>query len=325
MITIFDEQVSRKPDRYPWANEYMDAMEAGHWTPNEFTFTSDLQQYKTELTEQEQTIVKNALSAIGQIEISVKKFWSRLGDNLPHPSMSDLGITMAHIEVIHNKAYEKLLDVLQMQDVFEENMKLDIIQGRVKYLRKYLDKHYKDNRKQYIYSLVLFTLYVENVSLFSQFYIINWFNRYKNVLKDTAQQVAYTAKEETLHAMAGIKIINTIRDELPELFDAELEERILHEAEQSYKAESKIIDWMLGEYSDENLNADILKEYVKKRLNDSLQEIKFKKIFDVDEELIKKSVWMDEDVLGNSMTDFFHKRPTEYSKKTQSFNEDTLF
>jgi len=325
MITIFDEQVSRKPDRYPWANEYMDAMEAGHWTPNEFTFTSDLQQYKTELTEREQTIVKNALSAIGQIEISVKKFWSRLGDNLPHPSMSDLGITMAHIEVIHNKAYEKLLDVLQMQDVFEENMKLDIIQGRVKYLRKYLDKHYKDNRKQYIYSLVLFTLYVENVSLFSQFYIINWFNRYKNVLKDTAQQVAYTAKEETLHAMAGIKIINTIREELPELFDEELEERILHEAEQSYKAEAKIIDWMIGEYSDENLNADILKEYVKKRLNDSLHEIKFKKIFKVDEELIKKSVWMDEDVLGNSMTDFFHKRPTEYSKKTQSFNEDNLF
>jgi ribonucleoside-diphosphate reductase beta chain len=126
---------------------------------------------------------------------------------------------MGNIEVIHNNAYEKLLDVLQMQDVFEENLKLDIIQGRVKYLRKYLDKHYKDNRKQYIYSLILFTLYVENVSLFSQFYIINWFNRYKGLLKDTAQQVAYTAKEETLHGLAGVKIVNTIREELPELFE----------------------------------------------------------------------------------------------------------
>jgi ribonucleoside-diphosphate reductase beta chain len=110
------------------------------------------------------------LSAIGQIEISVKKFWTKLGDNLPHPAVSDLGITMGNIEVIHNNAYEKLLDVLQLQDIFEENLKLDIIQGRVKYLRKYLDKHYKDSRKQYIYSLILFTLYVENVSLFSQFY-----------------------------------------------------------------------------------------------------------------------------------------------------------
>ncbi len=324
-MTIFDEQIARKPNRYPWAQEYIDAMWAGHWTPNEFTFTSDLQQYKTELTLQEQVIIKNALSAIGQIEISVKKFWTKLGDTLPHPALSDLGITMGNIEVIHNNAYEKLLDVLQMQDVFEENLKLDIIQGRVKYLRKYLDKVYTDNRKQYIYSLILFTLYVENVSLFSQFYIINWFNRYKGLLKDTAQQVAYTAKEETLHGLAGGKIVNTIRQELPELFDAELEEKILHEAQESYNAECKLIDWMIGDYADEKISADILKGYVQRRLNDSLEMIGFRKIFDVPQSIIELTTWMDEDVMGNTMTDFFHKRPVEYAKKTQSIQADDLF
>ena len=324
-MTIFDEQIARKPNRYPWAQEYINAMWAGHWTPNEFTFTSDLQQYKTELTPQEQVIIKNALSAIGQIEISVKKFWTKLGDTLPHPALSDLGITMGNIEVIHNNAYEKLLDVLQMQDVFEENLKLDIIQGRVKYLRKYLDKVYTDNRKQYIYSLILFTLYVENVSLFSQFYIINWFNRYKGLLKDTAQQVAYTAKEETLHGLAGGKIVNTIREELPELFDAELEAKILHEAQESYNAECKLIDWMIGDYKDEKISAEILKGYVQRRLNDSLEMIGFKKIFDVDPTIIELTTWMDEDVMGNTMTDFFHKRPVEYAKKTQSIQADDLF
>ena len=324
-MTIFDEQIARKPNRYPWAQEYIDAMWAGHWTPNEFTFTSDLQQYKTELTPQEQVIIKNALSAIGQIEISVKKFWTKLGDTLPHPALSDLGITMGNIEVIHNNAYEKLLDVLQMQDVFEENLKLDIIQGRVKYLRKYLDKVYTDNRKQYIYSLILFTLYVENVSLFSQFYIINWFNRYKGLLKDTAKKVAYTAKEETLHGLAGGKIVNTIRQELPELFDAELEEKILHEAQESYNAECKLIDWMIGDYKDEKISADILKGYVQRRLNDSLEMIGFRKIFDVPQSIIELTTWMDEDVMGNTMTDFFHKRPVEYAKKTQSIQADDLF
>lgn len=324
-MTIFDEQIARKPNRYPWAQEYIDAMWAGHWTPNEFTFTSDLQQYKTELSPQEQVIIKNALSAIGQIEISVKKFWTKLGDTLPHPALSDLGITMGNIEVIHNNAYEKLLDVLQMQDIFEENLKLDIIQGRVKYLRKYLDKVYTDNRKQYIYSLILFTLYVENVSLFSQFYIINWFNRYKGLLKDTAQQVAYTAKEETLHGLAGVKIVNTIREELPELFDAELEAKILHEAQESYNAECKLIDWMIGDYKDEKISADILKGYVQRRLNDSLEMIGFKKIFEVDPSIIELTTWMDEDVMGNTMTDFFHKRPVEYAKKTQSIQADDLF
>lgn len=324
-MTIFDEQIARKPNRYPWAQEYIDAMWAGHWTPNEFTFTSDLQQYKTEMTVKEQLIIKNTLSAIGQIEISVKKFWTKLGDTLPHPALSDLGITMGNIEVIHNNAYEKLLDVLQLQDIFEENLKLDIIQGRIKYLRKYLDKNYENDKKQFVYSLILFTLYVENVSLFSQFYIINWFNRYKGLLKDTAQQVAYTAKEETLHGLAGVKIVNTIRQELPELFDAELEARILHEAKESYDAESNIIDWMIGDYKDSRISADILKGYVQKRLNDSLEMIGFKKIFNVSQEIIDLTMWMDEDVMGNTMTDFFHKRPVEYSKKTQSITFDDLF
>ena len=215
--------------------------------------------------------------------------------------------------------------MLQLQDIFEENLKLDIIQGRIKYLRKYLDKNYENDKKQFVYSLILFTLYVENVSLFSQFYIINWFNRYKGLLKDTAQQVAYTAKEETLHGLAGVKIVNTIRQELPELFDAELEERILHEAKESYNAESKIIDWMIGDYKDSRISADILKGYVQKRLNDSLEMIGFKKIFNVSQEIIDLTMWMDEDVMGNTMTDFFHKRPVEYSKKTQSITFDDLF
>ena len=202
---IFSEQISRKPDRYPWTQEYINAMWSGHWTANEFDFQSDIQNFKVDLTDQQREIIKRSLSAIGQVEIAVKKFWANLGYNLPHPSLTDLGYCMANVEVIHNVAYEKLLKCLDLEDVFEENLKLDIIKGRVDYLRKYLDKNYSDDKKQYVYSLALFTLFVENVSLFSQFYIILWFNKYQNVLKDTAQQVQYTKNEEQLHALAGIK------------------------------------------------------------------------------------------------------------------------
>lgn len=323
---IFDEQLARKPDHYPWTQELIDAMWHGHWTPNEFNFQSDLQDFRTELTEAERVIVTRALSAIGQIEIAVKRFWSRLGDNLPHPSLTDLGLVMAGVEVIHNKAYEKLLDTLQMQDVFEENMKLDIIKGRVAYLRKYLDKSYKDQRKQYVYSLILFTLFVENVSLFSQFYIVLWFRRNRNVLKDTAQQVDYTKNEETLHAQAGVRIIQTIRGEHPELFDDELIARVADEAREAFKAESKIVDWMIGDYAAEGLSADVLKEYVKDRINISLNQIGFARAFDkVNPSLLDESLWMEEKVMGNSATDFFHQRPTEYAKSNAVYDEEALF
>lgn len=323
--SIFEEQVSRKPNRYPWTEEFIEAMHSGFWTDKEFNFNSDVQQFRTELSEQEQQIIIRTLSAIGQIEIAVKTFWAKLGENLPHPALSDMGYVMANIEVIHNNAYERLIEVLDMEDIFEENMKLDWIQGRVKYLKKYTHRFYKDSKKQYLYALILFTLFVENVSLFSQFYVINWFARNKNVLKDTDQQVKYTRNEEAIHALIGIKIINTIREEHPELFDQELMERIVNESQEAFKAESKIIDWMVNGYQEKGLNSEILKEFVKNRINDSLQQIGFPQAFDVDKSLINETIWFEEELLGNNMTDFFHSRPTEYSKKNQSFSEEDLF
>lgn len=324
-MNIFTEQVARKPDRYPWTNDFINAMWEGHWTPNEFNFRSDIQNFKADLTTEEQDVITKTLSAIGQIEIAVKKFWARLGDVLPHPSITDMGLVMAQIEVVHNRAYEKLLDVLQLNHFFEENLKLDIINGRVKYLKKYLEKNYQNNEKQFVYSLVLFTLFVENVSLFSQFYIISWFNRFRNVLKDTAQQVQYTAKEENLHAQIGIKLIQTIRQEMPELFDEELVEKIKFEANEAFSAESKIIDWILGDYSGERINQYVLKEYIKQRINDSLSQIGIGKIFEIDPNSVRDFEWMDEEVLGNTSTDFFYKRPVEYAKKSQVFSAEDLF
>lgn len=322
---IFDEQVSRKPNHYPWTEDYIESMHNGFWTDKEFSFKADVQQFKVNLTDQEREIIIRTLSAIGQIEVAVKTFWAKLGENLPHPALQDLGYVMANTEVIHNNAYERLLTVLGLEDVFEENLKLEWIQGRVKYLKKYTHRYYKDSKKQYLYALILFTLFVENVSLMSQFYIINWFARNKNVLKDTDQQVKYTRNEENIHALVGIKIINTIREEYPELFDEDLEQRILSEAVEAYNSEAKIVDWMVNGIQEEGLSAAHLKEFIKDRINESLRSINFPAAFEPDNKLLKETAWFNEELLGNNMTDFFHSRPVEYSKKSQSFSEDDLF
>ena len=84
--SIFEEQVSRKPNRYKWTDEYISAMHNGFWTDKEFSFKSDLHQFKTVLTEQEKEIVVRTLSAIGQIEVAVKRF----GQNLEKISPTQL-------------------------------------------------------------------------------------------------------------------------------------------------------------------------------------------------------------------------------------------
>lgn len=322
---IFNEQISRKPDHYPWTQDFISAMHNGFWTHKEFSFSSDIQDFKVNLTDIERQIITRALSTIGQLEISVKKFWAKLGDNLPHPSVNDMGYVMANVEVIHGDAYERLLEVLGIDDSFDEILQLDIIKGRVNYLRKHLHKFHSDNKKQFIYSLILFTLFVENIALFSQFYTISWFGRYKNLLKDTNKQVEYTSREENLHAQIGIKLINTIKEEYPELFDDELQTKIEYEAKEAIKYECEIIEWIINGYNHEKLNSPLLAEFIKNRMNESLIQIGYDKIFDVDDEQISKTSWFDEQILGNNMTDFFHSRPVEYAKHSQSFDAEDLF
>lgn len=322
-MSLFDEQVSRKPNHYPWTQDFIDAIWASHWTPNEFNFRSDYAQFHSELSTQQRGVIIRTLSAIGQIEIAVKKFWANLGNHLPHPGLTDLGFVMAQNEVIHNQAYEKLLDVLHLQDVFEENLKQDVVAGRVAYLRKYLDRVYEDDRKQYVYAIILFTLFVENVSLFSQFLIVMHFNRHHNVLKDTAQQVEYTRNEEQLHAQVGIKIIQTLRQEHPELFDAELEARIKDECLQAFQAESRVIAWIMADYHEPNLNQLNLCSYIQCRIDASMVAIGFEPFFDAT--MPAELRWMDEESLGGTITDFFQKRPVDYGKGTQSFSSGDLF
>ena len=289
---LFDEQVSRKPNKYPWTQEVIDALWHSFWTPNEFNFRADYSQFWNEITEEERGVVTRTLSAIGQVEISVKRFWADLGKVFPHPSMSDMGLVMGNNEVIHNMAYEKLLDVLQLQEAFDDALKEPAVKGRVEYLKKYLDRVYEDDRKQFIYALVLFTLFVENTSLFGQFYVIMHFNRFKAVLKDTAQQVQYTRNEEALHAKAGILLIQTLREEYPQYFDQDLEDRIVEECENALNYEGSLIQWMLQGYESEGLNEGILKAYVKNRLSKSMGEIGFPKmkLNEREKELVKDSL-----------------------------------
>ena len=115
-------------------------------------------------------------------------------------------------------------------------------------------------------------------------------------------------------------------EEYPDLFDEELEERILHETAEAYECEAKIIDWILGDYTGDKLTPDHLKNFVKDRLNQSLVAIGFKEVFDdLDKQLLEETEWFNEDVLGNTNTDFFYARPVNYSKGNKSYDVEDLF
>lgn len=325
-MSIFTERKNYKPFEYSGITDpLINAMWSSHWTHNEFNFLNDIQDYKTKLTEEEQGVVKRAILLTSQVEVAVKSYWSSIGKLLPKPEIADMGAVFGGVEVVHSKAYAEILSKLGLEEQFEDLFTEPVVVGRVAYLTKYINKIYKNDHKNICYSLVLFTLFTEYTALFSQFYTILGFNRFRGVLKDVANVVQYTSKEENLHAEGGIALLNQIRAEHPELFDEEFIQKIQEEVLEAYKSESALIDWILEGYENDFLSARILKGYVQIRLNDALQKIGMEPAFTVDSDIKEQTLWMEEEVYASALTDFFHKKPIDYSKKMKTYNEDDLF
>jgi ribonucleoside-diphosphate reductase beta chain len=322
---IFDKRVNFKPFEYPEVMEYVDAVNHSYWIHTEWNFMSDIHDFHVKLAPHEKNAIKNTLLAISQIEVSVKTFWGKLYDRFPKPEFNAVGSTFAESEVSHERAYSHLLEVLNLNGDFELLLQEPVIQGRVDYLTKYLRGASTNSDENYTLTLALFSLFIENVSLFSQFAIIKAFNKHKNVLKDIDNVVQATQKEETVHALLGSYVINKVKEEFPEWFNEEFYTKIYRACKKAYEAESKIIDWIFEQGELDFLPKDVLKEYIKSRFNDSVKMIGGEAVFEIDQELVNQLKWFEEEVYAEVNTDFFNKKAVTYSKKTKSITEADLF
>src|SRR5699024_11660638 len=86
-----------------------------------------------------------------------------------------------------------------------------------------------------------------SVSLFSQFLIMMSFNKHRNMFKGLSNVIEATSKEEQIHGMFGIDIVNIVREEHPEWFDEEMEEAVYKACREAYESEEEVINWILGE------------------------------------------------------------------------------
>ena len=322
---IFAKRTNLKPYEYPELVEYVDAIRHSYWVHTEFNFTSDIQDFKVHLNEAEQTAVKRAMLAISQIEIAVKTFWGDIYKRLPKPEIGNVGATFAESEVRHADAYSNLIQVLGLNSEFETLLEVPAIRRRIKYLEKTITNSKAVENKDYFESVVLFSMFVENVSLFSQFLVIMSFNKYKNVLKGMSNAVEATSKEENIHAEFGFDLVNVIKRENPSWWTKELVEDLIESTKEAYEAESSIIDWIFEKGDLDFLSKTQTLEFIKHRFNVSLNSIGVDSIFDVDEDILLTTEWFDDEILTTKHTDFFNKRSINYSKKTKSITEDDLF
>jgi ribonucleoside-diphosphate reductase beta chain len=320
---IFRKRINLKPYEYSELLEYVDAIRHSYWIHTEFNYTSDIQDIKVRMTEAEGNIIKNAMLAIAQIEVAVKTFWGRIYDRFPKPEIQSVGTTFSESEVRHADAYSNLIELLGLNEEFKKLIEIPAIKKRIAYLEK-INKQTVEN-KDYFHNIILFSMFVENVSLFSQFLIMMSFNKHKNMLKGISNAVEATSKEEDIHARFGFDLVNIIKKENPDWWDQETINMILTNVHEAYEAESAIVDWIYGEADLDFLPKETVKEFIKDRFNQSMNSIGLENIFEVNKEVLKQTSWFVEETLSTKNIDFFVKRSTAYAKKVKSFTEDDLF
>jgi len=325
MKNIFKPRVNILPYEYPQLLAYKDAIRHSYWIDTEFNFTEDVQDFKVTITPAERDVIKKTMLAIAQIEVNVKTFWADMYKRMPITEIGDVGMTFAESEVRHKDAYARLLRILGLEKEFQSVVDVPAIAGRLKYLKKYLDGTRSKDNKMYTKSVLLFSLFIEHVSLFSQFLIMMSFNKEKNVFKGISNVVEATSKEEEIHGNFGAEIINIIKRENPEWFDSEFEQLIYSACKKAYVAECDILEWIFSKGELEFLSKETIKNFIKNRFNNSLEKIGMKSIFEVDAELLKSTEWFDIEILGTKEGDFFYKKSVDYNKKSKSITVDDLF
>jgi len=312
---IMERQTAFKPFHYPHLLEFRKAIKSTPWHADEYNYGQDIQDFKVNLSESESEVAKRSMLAISQVEAAaVKHFWGKIHDILPRPEIAMVGYTFAENEVVHSESYSMILDLLGFNDEFEEVLKTDVIGGRVQYLEKYL-KGSADNVKEFnTLKIALFSLFVENVSLFGQFLILKSFKKHNNTLQAIDNVVLATQKDELVHAQFGIELINIIKKENPEWFDDDLYKKIELACKKAFNAEKKIIEWIFENGDLEFVSSYDVVEFLKRRFNQSLKEIGAKEIFEIDEDSFNKTGWFDVEILAYIRNDFFNNKSVNYSR-----------
>lgn len=323
-MSIFEERFNYKPFEYPEIEELGSKLTDTFWTHKELTFEGDKIDFHN-LNDIEKEIVLRTLTLIATIEVKVKDFWGQLGNHFPKPEIKELGAIASESEVRHTKSYDKLLSVLDMEEYYNKALKNDFILGRFNYLDKYLklSSHNSDNSK-YLLKLILFSVLIENVSLFSQFATIMYFYKHNGIMKDIRNIVKWTSIDEQLHFNIGVLLTNILRKEFPEMFTSDLEEVVHKACLKAIKYESKLLEWVFEKGELQKMSRENLEDYMKFRVNESLDQLGFKKLFE-NQKSPKELDFFYEEVFADSQDDFFAVRPVDYTLKDIAITGEDLF
>lgn len=312
---LFDERIAYKPFEYPeYYNEGWLKQAQAFWLHTEIPMSGDVKDWNENLTESEKNLVGNILLGFAQTECAVSDYWTQnVVSWFPKHEIQQMAMIFGSQETIHAVAYSYLNETLGLEN-FDAFLQDEATMERFENLTRVDDKSTRNIGR----SLAVFSAFAEGVSLYSAFAVLYSF-QLRNMLKGIGQQMKWSVRDESLHSKMGCQLFRHMCEEDSSLLE-ECREDIIEAAKAMLDAEEKYIDKMFELGDIENLKAYDLKQFIRKRLNEKLQELGYFDLgqyFAFNQDGAKNLDWFYHLTGGHTHTDFFAVRPTDYSKANE--------
>jgi ribonucleoside-diphosphate reductase beta chain len=333
MAKLFLNRVEYKPFEYPiyYTEGWLKQAQA-FWLHTEISMQGDVKDWNENLTKSEKNLVGNILLGFAQTECAVSDYWTgQVVKWFPKYEIKQMAMMFGSQETIHATAYSYLNETLGLDD-FKAFLHEPTIANKFEFLISTssdythfdLEKS-SDARKEVARSLAIFSAFAEGVSLYSSFAVLYSFQM-RNLLKGIGQQMKWSVRDESLHSKMGCQLFRHMCEEYPELRES-VQAQVEEAASLMVDMELTFIDKMFEMGDLENLKAADLKEFIKKRANEKLNELGYESIFHYSEDMASELDWFYHLTGGVTWTDFFAIRSTDYSKagELEDWDENTLF
>jgi len=314
-MSLFKERVPYKPFEYPvYYNEGWLKQAQAFWLHTEIPMSGDVKDWNEKLTLAEKNLVGNILLGFAQTECAVSDYWTqKVVSWFPKHEVQQMAMIFGSQETIHAVAYSYLNETLGLED-FEAFLHEPATAERFENLVSYNGNDPIGIGR----SLAIFSAFAEGVSLYSAFAVLYSF-QLRNMLKGIGQQMKWSVRDESLHSKMGCTLFRHMCDEIPTLLE-DCKEDIYKAAKIMVELEERYIDKMFEMGDIENLKLYDLKQFVRQRTNEKLQELGYsdkRRFFHYDKDAASNLDWFYHLTGGHTHTDFFAIRPTDYSKANE--------
>jgi ribonucleoside-diphosphate reductase beta chain len=247
-----------RPMAYPTFFEMYRAAIKNTWTVEEVDFATDVGDLSNKMTDAERHLIQRlvAFFATGDSIVS-NNLVLNLYRHVNAPEARMYLSRQLYEEALHVQFYLTLLDTYvpdpaDRHRAFAAVENIPSIQKKAAFCLRWIDSiqhlgelRTREQRQQFLLNLICFAACIEGLFFFGAFAYV-YFLRSRGLLHGLAAGTNWVFRDESAHMAFAFEVVNVVRREEPELFDAELSTAVLAMLDEAIACETQFAEDLLG-------------------------------------------------------------------------------